>query len=131
MWAIGHNQFPRIYIGNRKCKDNLLKFLHKDEITEAIMRGQDSLKRKFLIVKYLIKNKVFIDIYLQNSPLWENNWIVCGNITDNLFPNLSKLTDKQIAIIESIIRGRLVKLSRQHEPYNKLFDGEYIRLDYH
>ena len=128
MWSLGHNKYPRIYIGNRKCKDLLLNFLSYEEITEPIMRGQDHWGRKFLVIKYIINYLVYVDIYLQFTTLWENRWIVCGQITPTLFPYKSILTDQQMGFIESIMLGQNIKLKSSHKPYNKAFEKYTIKL---
>ena len=128
MWKIGHNRFPRIYIGKRTCDENLLNFLKLDEITEPVMRGIDANKRKFLIVKYLVEQFIFVDIYLQETPLWENRWIVCGNITPNVFAKNTYLTNNQIAFIENIIMGKILKLNENHGLYNNYLKERNIRL---
>ena len=128
MWCIGHTRFPRIYIGNKRCPNNMLNIFKYDEITEPVMRGQDAFKRKFLIVKYLINNKIYVDIYLQKSALWETEWIVAGNITDTVFPYNSRLTNKQIAFIEQIIYGKVLKLTADIMPYNTKLNNQYIQL---
>lgn len=131
MWCIAHNHFPRIYIGKRTCKDNLLNFLTKEEITEPIMRGKDHKGRKFLIVKYLIDNKIeIIDVYLQNSPLWETTWIVCGNITDNLFEQNSVLRNHQMVFIESLFRGNYGIVNDSIKPFNKQFFNKKVIINW-
>ncbi len=130
MWCISHNHFPRIYIGNRICKDNLLNFLKKEEITEPIMRGKDHKGRKFLIVKYLIDNHIeIIDVYLQNSPLWETTWIICGNITENLFEKNSVLKNHQIVFIESLFRGNYGIVNDSIKPFNKQFFNKKVIIN--
>lgn len=131
MWCIAHNHFPRIYIGKRICKDNLLNFFTKEEITEPIMRGKDHKGRKFLIVKYLIDNTIeIIDVYLQNSPLWETTWIVCGNITENLFEQNSILRNHQIVFIESLFRGNYGIVNDSIKPFNKQFFNKKVIINW-
>ena len=131
MWCIAHNRFPRIYIGKRICKDNLLNFFKKEEITEPIMRGTDHKGRKFLIVKYLIDNKIeIIDVYLQNSPLWETTWIVCGDITDNLFEQNSVLRNHQMVFIESLFRGNYGIVNDSIKPFNKQFFNKKVIINW-
>ena len=125
MWSIGFNQFPRIYMDSEK---NIINYIKLEQVTEPIMRGIDYYNRKFLIVKYLINNKIYIDCYLQVSPLWETIWVTCGKMTKTLFPYRQRLTNFQIGFIEQIMQKKILQLKPHHAPYDLIYEGEVIKL---
>ena len=83
---------------------------------------------KCLIVKYLIQGLIYIDFYIQETPLWETRWIVAGGIAGNIFPNNTLLTNAQIAFIERIIIGKVEILGDVHLPYTESLDGKMVEL---
>ena len=125
MWKIGFNQFPRIYMDQEK---NIVNYIQLAQVTEPVMRGIDYYNRKFLVVKYLINNKIYIDCYLQQSALWETSWITCGKMTKTLFPYRERLTNNQIGFIEQIIQKNILQLKPHHAPYDSIYEGQLIKL---
>jgi hypothetical protein len=126
MWTIGHLNYPSIYIGNRICSDGYLNFLTMDNLSEPIMRGKDMLGRKFLTVKYIIDNYVFLDIYLQKSKLIDSDWITCG--TNTLMPYGESLNPEQFVFIESIMKRRPTTLTYEHNPKSPYYLNKKFRL---
>jgi len=126
MWTIGHLKYPCIYIGNKICQDGYLNFLTIDTITDPIMRGKDTYGRKFLTVKYIIDNYIYLDIYLQKNKLIDNNWITCGNNT--LMAYGVSLNQLQYIFIESIMKGKPTILTEKHNPKSDYFLNKELRL---
>jgi len=126
MWTLGHQKFPRIFLGKHQCP--FLSFITLDQITEPVMRCINSKGCKCLIVKYLVQGLIYIDFYIQETPLWETRWIVAGGIAGNIFPNNTLLTNAQIAFIERIIIGKVEILGDVHLPYTESLDGKMIEL---
>ena len=126
MWTLGHKNFPRIFPGKYQCP--YLSFITLDHITEPVMRCTNSKGCKCLIVKYLVQGLIYIDFYIQESPLWETRWIVAGGIAGNIFPNNTILTNAQIAFVERIISGKVEILGSKMKPYTEDLEGKMIEL---
>lgn len=126
MWTIGHLKYPSIYIGNRICPDGLLNFLTMDHLSEPIMRGKDTLGRRFITVKYFIDNYIFLDIYLQKSTFIDSEWITCG--TNTLMPYGESLTPAQYVFIESIMKMKPTILTAEHYPKSLYYVNKQFRL---
>ena len=92
------------------------------------MRCTNSKGCKCLIVKYLVQGLIYIDFYIQESPLWETRWIVAGGIAGNIFPNNTILTNAQIAFVERIISGKVEILGSKMKPYTEDLEGKMIEL---
>lgn len=115
---IYHRNLPILDIGDSIGPTGYIDFIPLKEITHPVMKGQDFFKRKFIVLKAIVDNKLCVQTFFQrysdNTELWMG-----ANVSGrchNLLETCGGIKYLQALLIKDIVDGKSVKLEEKHKP---------------
>jgi len=117
---------PTLYIDNLFGKIGYIDFIKPKQLTSSIMKGIDSINRRFIVIKMNIDNKHLFQTFFNVHSDCEGLWIGAGLIGIHLICARVVMTDFQFKLIEDIINDKVIKIEEKHNPNIDSFIGKYV-----
>ena len=115
---IYYNNFPVLNVGKRIGATDYIDFITKEEVTHPVMIGIDFFRRKFIVIKAIVDNKICIQTFFQrysdDSELWMG-----ANIRGNCYELLGTIGGVkyiQAKLLKDIVDGKIIKITEEHNP---------------
>jgi len=117
---------PTLYINDLFGKIGNIDFIKPNQLTASIMKGIDSINRRFIVIKMNIDNKHLFQTFFNVHSYCEGLWIGSGNHGIHLICTEGGMIDCQLKLIEDIINDKIIKIEPKHNPNSNLFIGKYV-----
>ena len=115
---IYYNNFPVLNVGKRIGATDYIDFITKEEVTHPVMIGIDFFRRKFIVIKAIVDNKICIQTFFQRYSDDLKLWIganVYGNCYE-LLGTIGGVKYIQAKLLKDIVDGKIVKITEEHTP---------------
>lgn len=117
---------PTLYIDNLFGRTGYIDFITLDDMTHSIMRGIDSINRRFIVIKMNIDNQNLFQTFFQRYSDCDGLWMGAGHHGIHLICTEGGMVDCQFKLIEDIINDKIVKIEEKHNPNIHSFIGKYV-----
>tara|TARA_B100000123_G_C25739924_1_gene433321 strand:- start:4121 stop:4633 length:513 start_codon:yes stop_codon:yes gene_type:complete len=118
---------PRLDIGSRVGGTQYIDFIKCEEVTGPIVKGYDCFGRKFIVIKFIVKDRKIMQTFFQRYSD-SNGWMGCGHATVNLMETPGYINKKQINLLQDIINNKVVEIEEDHKPSIQDFIGKKVML---
>ena len=115
-----------LYIDNLFGKTGYIDFITLDDMTSSIMKGIDSINRRFIVLKMIIDNQNLFQTFFQRYSACDGLWMGTGYHGIHLICTEGGMVECQFKLIEDIINDKIVKIEKKHNPNINSFIGKYV-----
>lgn len=118
---------PYLQVGNRMGWTMYIDYLTWDEVTYPVMKGTDSSRRKFIVIKFVVNQTRIMQTFFQRYT-GSNCWMGCGHATTNLIDTSGGIRKEQIEFIRNITNGNRCLLTEELTPCLNIFINQKVDL---
>jgi hypothetical protein len=118
---------PILDLGNREGWTQYIDFIKWEEVDYPFMKGRDKYNRYFIVVKMIINEKKIMQTYFQRYTSG-TGWMGCGHATTNLLETPGCMKQKQIELVNEIIKDNNPIVKEEHIPCLDSFINSKVSL---
>ena len=118
---------PILDVGQRMGWTQYIDYITWDEVEYPIMKGIDSARRKFVVLKVVVNNVRIMQTFFQRYT-GGSGWMGCGHATTNLIDTSGCLRDNQIQFIKKIINDEKPIVKEELSPCLEIFLNNSVEL---
>jgi hypothetical protein len=124
------NNLPVLDLGERVGDTQYIDFIKWDEVTSSAMTGIDILNRPFVVVKFKIDNETspYMQTFFQRYTNEPQLWMGCGHAMTSLMDTTGGMKPVQQELINRVIDGNRVVITKEHRPTVASFVGKKVGL---
>ena len=111
-----YQNLPVLNIGRLNGVTDYLDFFTLKQVTHPIMKGTDVFGRKFIVIKCVINNKIFMQTFFQRYSDNTNHWMGCGHATSLIIDTSGGMEEIQFKLIADLIMEKRTILEKKHRP---------------